>query len=161
MTRRIYLFAAALVTAGAMVVFAGGAFAQETDTPEGAPAQEQTDTAPETTDDTSAPDEAAGEEAQTDAEAAGDQDCSDFATQEEAQEYFDENGGDEENNVDNLDADGDGIPCESLGAPAGGVDTGGGGTAARPAARPLPLVLTGAALGSLFGLLTVRRRRLG
>jgi hypothetical protein len=38
-----------------------------------------------------------------------DRDCSDFSTQLEAQQYFDENG-----DVDNLDRDGDGVACESL-----------------------------------------------
>lgn len=43
-----------------------------------------------------------------------DRDCSDFATQEDAQEYFEENGGSASNNVDGLDNDHDGIACESL-----------------------------------------------
>lgn len=46
-----------------------------------------------------------------------DKDCKDFATQEEAQAYFDENGGSATNNVDRLDGnDHDGIVCESLSA---------------------------------------------
>jgi hypothetical protein len=43
-----------------------------------------------------------------------DRDCSDFATQQDAQAYFDQNGGSPSNNVDGLDADRDGIACESL-----------------------------------------------
>lgn len=41
-------------------------------------------------------------------------DCSDFATQEDAQEYFLSNGGSPSNNVDGLDDDHDGVACESL-----------------------------------------------
>ena len=43
-----------------------------------------------------------------------DKDCSDFATQEKAQVYFESKGGSPTNNVDRLDADHDGIACESL-----------------------------------------------
>lgn len=43
-----------------------------------------------------------------------DKDCSDFAKQEEAQVYFESKGGSPSNNVDRLDADHDGIACESL-----------------------------------------------
>lgn len=45
---------------------------------------------------------------------SGDKDCSDFATQEEAQAYFKSKGGSPTNNVDKLDSDQDGIACESL-----------------------------------------------
>ena len=46
-----------------------------------------------------------------------DKDCKDFATQGEAQAYFDKNGGSATNNVDRLDGnDHDGIVCESLAA---------------------------------------------
>jgi len=45
---------------------------------------------------------------------SGDKDCSDFATHDEAQTYFEGKGGSPSNNVDKLDADGDGIACESL-----------------------------------------------
>jgi hypothetical protein len=48
------------------------------------------------------------------AAAQDDKDCDDFATQAEAQEYFDANGGSPENNVDGLDRDHDGVPCEAL-----------------------------------------------
>ena len=44
----------------------------------------------------------------------GDKDCSDFATQEEAQAYFESKGGSSTNNVDRLDSDHDGVACESL-----------------------------------------------
>ena len=40
-------------------------------------------------------------------------DCSDFDTQQEAQEQFEADGGPEED-PHNLDSDGDGIACESL-----------------------------------------------
>jgi hypothetical protein len=43
-----------------------------------------------------------------------DKDCSNFATQEDAQSFFNANGGGPANNVDGLDADHDGIPCEHL-----------------------------------------------
>ena len=40
--------------------------------------------------------------------------CSDFAIQEQAQAYFDANGGNASNNFDGLDPDHDGIACENL-----------------------------------------------
>lgn len=43
-----------------------------------------------------------------------DMNCSDFATQAEAQAYFESHGGSPTNNVDGLDRDHDGIACESL-----------------------------------------------
>jgi len=43
----------------------------------------------------------------------GDYDCSDFSTQEEAQEFFEAEGGPGED-YHNLDRDGDGVACESL-----------------------------------------------
>lgn len=93
-------------------------------------------------------------------------DCDDFDTQREAQRYFEERGGDETHNIDGLDADGDGRACESLVAPAGGVDAGGGGTAPRPepgSSSPLPFMLGGGALGLMLGgvSMLVRRRRVG
>jgi len=42
-----------------------------------------------------------------------DKDCADFVTQEQAQAYFESLGGSPRNNVDRLDNDHDGIPCES------------------------------------------------
>ena len=47
-----------------------------------------------------------------------DRNCSDFSTQQQAQQYFDSHGGSPSNNVDGLDADHDGVACESL--PSGG-----------------------------------------
>ena len=44
----------------------------------------------------------------------GDRDCDDFATQQEAQDYFESRGGSPSNNVDWLDGDGDGIACQTL-----------------------------------------------
>lgn len=43
-----------------------------------------------------------------------DYDCKDFKTQAQAQAYFALQGGSPTNNVDRLDADHDGIACESL-----------------------------------------------
>jgi hypothetical protein len=43
-----------------------------------------------------------------------DRDCSDFTYQEDAQEYFDSNGGSSSNNFDGLDRDHDGVACEDL-----------------------------------------------
>lgn len=61
----------------------------------------------------------------SDSSAGGpDRNCSDFSTQEAAQDYFDSRGGSPTNNVDGLDRDHDGIACESL--PSGGTTSGGG-----------------------------------
>jgi Excalibur calcium-binding domain len=57
--------------------------------------------------------------------AQADRDCADFASQAEAQAYFEANGGSPSNNVDNLDADHDGQACENFAYAGGG---GGGGT---------------------------------
>lgn len=43
----------------------------------------------------------------------GDKDCSDFSTQDEAQSFFEEQGGPDED-YHNLDRDGDSIACETL-----------------------------------------------
>jgi micrococcal nuclease len=43
----------------------------------------------------------------------GDKDCSDFSSQSEAQEFFEDEGGPDED-FHNLDRDGDGVVCESL-----------------------------------------------
>lgn len=43
----------------------------------------------------------------------GDRDCTDFSTQEEAQDFFESEGG-PRTDYHNLDRDGDGIACESL-----------------------------------------------
>src|SRR4051794_28385075 len=47
-----------------------------------------------------------------------DKNCSDFSTQQQAQQYFDSHGGSRSNNVDGLDRDHDGVACETL--PKGG-----------------------------------------
>lgn len=110
------------------------------------------------TDDETGGDES-GDSAQADDE---DRSCEDFTSQEEAQEYFTDQGGDATHNVDNLDADGDGQACEALDAPAGGVDAGGGGTAPPPPTDgdgPLAFILGGAALGLALGAFSVAGRR--
>ena len=56
-----------------------------------------------------------------------DKNCSDFSTQQQAQQYFESHGGSPSNNVDGLDRDHDGVACEDL--PAGG---GGGGSPTPP-----------------------------
>lgn len=43
----------------------------------------------------------------------GDRDCGDFSSQAEAQEFFEESGGPDDD-YHNLDRDGDGVVCESL-----------------------------------------------
>ena len=43
----------------------------------------------------------------------GDKDCADFSSQREAQEFFEKQGGPDED-FHNLDRDGDGVVCESL-----------------------------------------------
>ena len=45
---------------------------------------------------------------------SGDKNCSDFATHQQAQDYFVSHGGSPTNNFDGLDADHNGIACESL-----------------------------------------------
>jgi hypothetical protein len=100
----------------------------------------------------------------SDLDSSRDRDCVDFASQEAAQRFFDRHGGSRSNNVDNLDSDRDGIACEGLssvsGAPVGGIDTGGGGTAtASDGGSPLPFALGGAGLGLLVVLLASSLRR--
>lgn len=46
--------------------------------------------------------------------AAGDRDCADFATQKEAQQYFESIGGSSTQNADRLDENHNGVACESL-----------------------------------------------
>jgi hypothetical protein len=62
---------------------------------------------------------------------AGDLDCSDFANQPEAQEYFESIGG-PGSDPDRLDADGDGRACDSLPCPCAG------GGSPRPRDRTQP-----------------------
>ena len=68
-----------------------------------------------------------------------DRDCDEFQTQAAAQHFFAAHGGDRSNNFDDLDADGDGVACESLPCPcskaAGGTD--GGSEPTVPAGRRL------------------------
>ncbi len=49
-----------------------------------------------------------------------DRDCSDFADQAEAQQFFEAHGGSATNDFDNLDGDGDGLACESDPCPCAG-----------------------------------------
>lgn len=42
-----------------------------------------------------------------------DKDCGDFGSHQEAQDYFESQGGSPSNNVDRLDRDGDGLACEA------------------------------------------------
>jgi len=42
-----------------------------------------------------------------------DKDCSDFGSHQEAQDYFESQGGSPSNNVDRLDRDRDGLACEA------------------------------------------------
>ncbi len=66
---------------------------------------------------------------------SADRDCSDFTTQAEAQGYFTSHGGSPSNDFDNLDADHDGVACESLPCPCSRAEGGAGGG---PAPGPLP-----------------------
>jgi hypothetical protein len=58
--------------------------------------------------------------------------CSDFASQAAAQGYFDQHGGSPSNDVEGLDADHDGIACESLPCPCAQPGTGGGSPSPPP-----------------------------
>jgi Excalibur calcium-binding domain len=60
------------------------------------------------------------------ASSAGDVDCSDFANQAAAQSYFLSHGGPSSDPA-GLDADGDGVACESLPCPYSGPSNPGGG----------------------------------
>ncbi|MDQ3099644.1 MAG: excalibur calcium-binding domain-containing protein [bacterium] len=60
------------------------------------------------------PDDPMEEDSSVSSDAGEELVCSDFIYHDEAQEYFEENGGSPNNNVDNLDADHDGVACESL-----------------------------------------------
>jgi hypothetical protein len=100
---------------------------------------------------------------------AADRDCPDFDSQEGAQDFFEDNGGSPDNNVDELDADGGGEACEDLDssvaddegddevAPRGGVDTGLGGTAGERG--PSVLGLVGLCLLAVSGALAFGRWR--
>lgn len=91
--------------------------------------------------------------ATTPAAAQTDRDCADFSSQEKAQRYFDSQGGSPTNNVDRLDADNDGIPCEDLpsagGAQAQGTPAPTAAPTAAPDATPRALTQTGIDAGDL------------
>lgn len=64
---------------------------------------------------------------------AADHDCSDFSNQAQAQQYFLNHGG-PSSDPERLDADGDGIACESLPCPcSNSTNNGGGGGSSTPA----------------------------
>jgi hypothetical protein len=103
-----------------------------------------------------------------------DRDCRDFSSQQEAQQFFETQGGGDPHD---LDRDNDGTACEefdygtassSAGAkpgakqyPRGGIGTGGGSTANGGGTHPLPLLAGGGALMALTAgaaLLGARRR---
>jgi len=103
------------------------------------------------------------------AEHPGDRDCPSFDTQPQAQRFFKNHGGSRSNNVDRLDADGDGRACETLPGGGGGdngpgdddsrdpgeEDDGGLPETATFGMNPvsgLPLFLTALGLGT-FGLM--------
>ena len=100
---------------------------------------------------------------------AQDLDCSDFATQAEAQAVYNQDPSDPHG----LDGDNDGIACEALPggtpgsagdqdtgtAPSGGVETGAGGTAGDSLELLLPLSVAGGAVFAAGGVVLVRRRR--
>jgi hypothetical protein len=109
------------------------------------------------------------------AAAQGDYDCSDFATQQAAQAFFDANRSDPYD----LDRDNDNRACEwnedgttpGTTTPTRGVETGAGGTADLVAAAEdtegetsgplLPLGILGGAVLAVGGLVLVRRRSVG
>lgn len=64
-----------------------------------------------------------------------DKDCSDFSSQAAAQTFFLEHGGSASNNFDDLDADHDGVACESNPCPCGVLTT----PAPTPAPTPTPV----------------------
>jgi hypothetical protein len=105
---------------------------------------------------------------------AQDLDCSDFTTQAKAQAVYNQDPSD----PNNLDADNDGVACESLpggvlgsgehasntadqdtgAAPSGGVEAGVGGTAGDDSNPLLPVGLAGGALLVAGGVVLIRRR---
>ncbi len=101
--------------------------------------------------------------------------CEDFEFQEDAQDFFDRQGGLDGGDEDRLDEDpgeDDGDACEDLpsrsaegggsdssSTPSGGVDSGLGGTAPKPTGGGIaPLVLVGGGAIVLFTGLVLRRR---
>ena len=91
------------------------------------------------------------------AAAAQDRDCSDFATQSEAQAFFESIGGSTSNNADNLDADHDGVACEAL---AAGSTSSTNGDLASTGFDAWELVALGIGGLGLAGFLARRARRL-
>ena len=101
---------------------------------------------------------------------AQDRDCTDFATQAEAQAVYEQDTSD----PNGLDADNDGVACESLpggalgsaengdqdtgAAPSGGVEAGAGGTAGDDSNLLVPVGLAGGALLAAGGVVLIRRR---
>jgi hypothetical protein len=132
--------------------------------PQAEAAQEESEDAEPVEDGASTEDDAASEGTAAQVE---DRDCPDFDSQEEAQDFFEDNGGSPDNNVDRLDADGDGEACEDSSfvddqgddeaAPSGGIDTGLGGTAGERG--PSVLGLLGLCLLAVCGALAFGRRR--
>lgn len=99
---------------------------------------------------------------------AGDRDCSDFKTQAAAQAFFNDHGGSASNNVDNLDRDRDGMPCEGLPGGSGNSNGNSGNgngnlpdsatdpvTGSVSTGTPLPLLVIVLGLGT-FGLMLRR-----
>ena len=102
---------------------------------------------------------------------AQDLDCSDFATQAQAQAEYNRDPSDPHR----LDADNDGTACETLAggvpedaatngdqdtgaAPKGGVETGAGGTAEDDSSLLVPVSLAGGVVLAAGGVVLVRRR---
>jgi endonuclease YncB( thermonuclease family) len=73
-----------------------------------------------------------GGHAATRSAASADKDCSDFASQAQAQGYFASHGGTASNDFDNLDADHDGVACEALPCPCARGGSAGSGGETRP-----------------------------
>lgn len=132
--------------------------------PQAEATQEESEDAEPVEDGASTEDDAASEGTAAQVE---DRDCPSFDSPEEAQDFFEDNGGSPDNNFDGLDADGDGEACEDssfaddqgddAAAPSGGVDTGLGGTAGERGLSVLGLV--GLCLLALSGALAFGRRR--
>jgi hypothetical protein len=100
------------------------------------------------------------------------QDCADFATQEEAQEFYDDHSDDDPNNPDpfNLDTDQDGNACEGLPtSQQAGSPSPGASPTARPGSNALPrngaetgvIALSGLSLLEAGYGLTLASKRLG
>jgi LPXTG-motif cell wall-anchored protein len=88
---------------------------------------------------------------------AQDRDCSDFATQSQAQAFFESIGGSPSNNADNLDANHNGVACEELSA---GRTSSTSGALASTGFDAWNLVAVGIGGLGLAGALARRARRL-